>query len=336
LNKGQKEGTLIKLMRLFDLEQYYFNPHAIPLFISVGLIALLGWKVVASRRSKANLYFGLLCLNITFWLFFTALGYLVRDNERLALLWFQLDWIGVSYISISVYAFVVHFLGKERPLAIKTGYGLGSFFCLLELTINPMMTGVKKFPWGFFVQRDVRWSIFFFLFFFGYMIAAFCEMIIAYRQTRDPARRNLIKYVIVAFAVAYLGSMDFLPTYGLNIYPWGFAFITAFVIINAYAILRHHLMDINIVIKKTLFYSVISAALASLYAGVVTLLARVMENQAFASGPSIGILASFTSNPKFYCVSYITGMLSCLGMGIFVAVARPRRLKPGFGPCFPS
>src|SRR5437667_1779361 len=181
------------LMHPFDVRQYYFNPHAIPLFIAVGLIGLLGWKVFASRRSKANLYFGLMCLNIIFWLFFTALGYLVRDNERLALFWFQMDWIGVSYVSISVYAFVVHFLGKERPRAIKVGYVLGSFFLLITLTFNPMMTGVKKFPWGFFVQRDYLWSGFFFIYFFACMIGQFCELIIAYRQTRDPVRRNLIK-----------------------------------------------------------------------------------------------------------------------------------------------
>src|SRR5207302_7013802 len=69
---------------------------------------------------------------------------------------------------------------------------------------------------------------------------------------------------------------DFLPTYGLNIYPWGFAAITAFVVITSYAILRHHLMDINIVIKKTMVYSVVSAALAAVYVGTITLLAQVL------------------------------------------------------------
>jgi signal transduction histidine kinase len=314
-------------MHPFDLSQYYFNPHALPLFMAVGLIGLLGWKVVASRRSKANLYFGAICLAIITWLFFTALGYLVRDNERLALFWFQLDWIGVSYISISVYAFVVHFLGKDRPLAIKTGYGLGSFFCLLTLTTNPMMIGVKKFPWGVFVQRDVHWSFFFFLFFFGYMVATFAEMIVAYRETRDPVRRNLIKYVLTAFSVAYLGSIDFLPTYGLNIYPWGFAAITAFVAITSYAILRHHLMDINIVIRKTLLYSVVSAGLTSIYVAIVTLLARLVE-----SGPNTAILLPadifrwFSGNPKLsFAYSCIATAAFSVWFGSFVLRKDPRK-----------
>ena len=165
LNLSQKEDTLISVMHPFDFSQYYFNPHAIPLFISVGLIALLGWKVFTGRRSPANMFFGSLCLGIVTWLFFTAIGYLVRDNQALALFWFRLDWIGVSYIPACIYAFVSNFLGKKRPLAIKAAFALGTFFAIVTLTpLNPMMIGVKRFPWGFFVQREYKWSFFFFYF----------------------------------------------------------------------------------------------------------------------------------------------------------------------------
>src|SRR5205807_6697065 len=77
--------------------------------------------------------------------------------------------------------------------------------------------------------------------------------------------------------------------------------------------------------RKTLFYSVTSAVLASLYAGAVTLLARIMENQAIAPGLSLDIFNSFTSNPKFYSVSYLIGFVAVLGMGIFVGLAKPRK-----------
>src|SRR5258708_4906805 len=124
---------------LFDGAKYAFNPHALPLFASVVLIALLGGKVVASRLSKTNLYFGAFSLSIIVWLFFTGLGYLVKNDPALAAFWFQLDWIGVSFISVSVYTFAVHFVGKQRPALIILGYILASLFAVFTLTTNPMM-----------------------------------------------------------------------------------------------------------------------------------------------------------------------------------------------------
>ena len=286
---------------LFEASKYYFNPHAVPLFISVVLIALLGMKAVASRRSKTNLHFGVVCLSTVIWLFFTAIGYLVREDKELATFWFRLDWVGVAYISISVYAFVVHFLEKKRALAIKIGYTLASFFAAITLISNPMMIGVRKYSWGFFALREYRWSPIFFIFFFSYMVAAFCELIVAYRQTSDAIKRNHIKYVILAFTIAYLGTVDFLPTYGIRVYPWGFAAISMFAAITSYAILRHHLMDINIVIRKTLLYSVISAALASVYVGTITLLAQVLGaghgSAAVFSSAVAAILITLLFNP---------------------------------------
>ena len=276
-------------LNLLHCSKYYFNPHALPLFVAAGLIALLGGKVVASRRSRTNLFFGAICLGMIVWLFFTALGYLVRDDKELATFWFRLDWVGVSYISVSVYTFAVHFLAKKRLLAIRAGYVLASFFAVLTLVANPMMLGVRKFSWGFFALHDYFWSPFFFVFFFGYMLMAFGEFIAAYRRTTDPIKRNQIKYIFAAFVVAYLGSIDFLPTYGIPAYPLGFVFISLFVALTSYAILRHHLMDITIVIKKTLLYSIVSAGLASAYVGTITLLAQVLGGQygstpAFSSG----------------------------------------------------
>jgi signal transduction histidine kinase len=43
----------------------------------------------------------------------------------------------------------------------------------------------------------------------------------------------------------------------------------------SYAIVKHRLMDINVVIRKTLLYSLISAALAAIYVGTITLLAHL-------------------------------------------------------------
>lgn len=57
------------------------------------------------------------------------------------------------------------------------------------------------------------------------------------------------------------------PTYATVLFP----------LAVAYAVLRHRLFDIEIAIKKTLVYSVVTATLAGVYAGVLTLIQLTVE-----------------------------------------------------------
>src|SRR5438132_7245793 len=92
-------------------------------------------------------------------------------------------------------------------------------------------------------------------------------------------KKTQFGFVFAAYVLAYTGGTAvFLPVYHLSL-PWFALYLIPIGhVIVAYAILRHQLMDIAIIIRKTLLYSILTAAMASLYAGIVTLLARVMEN----------------------------------------------------------
>ena len=63
-----------------------------------------------------------------------------------------------------------------------------------------------------------------------------------------------MKYVTVAFFIAAIAALDYIPNYGYSIYPFGYIFIFAMLCILAYAIVRHQLMDIEVIIKKTLIF----------------------------------------------------------------------------------
>src|SRR5262249_30055280 len=72
------------------------------------------------------------------------------------------------------------------------------------------------------------------------------------------------------------GSLSYLPQFGILVYPWGNFAVFLYPIIMSYAILKHQLLDINVVIRKTLVYSLVTASLAAVYAGTVTILAFVV------------------------------------------------------------
>jgi signal transduction histidine kinase len=60
--------------------------------------------------------------------------------------------------------------------------------------------------------------------------------------------------------------IDYIPKYGVEIYPFGFVFILAFLSVIGYAIVRYKLMDIEVIIKKTLVFA---GLLASVFAMLI-------------------------------------------------------------------
>jgi len=262
---------------IFSSAKYFFNPHAIPPLMAALLIGLLGAKVVCHKAAAPNFYFGGICLSIIVWLSCTAIGYCVKSDELLAAFWFRMDWVGVSYISVAIYGFASHWLHQGRRWILAVGFAIATFFNVLILTSNPLMLGVRKYGWGYFPLHDHQWSPILLAFFFAYMLLSFFAFVEGYRQATSASERNGIKYLFLGFLIAYIASQDYLPTFGIAVYPLGFVWISVFIALCSYAIVRHQLMDITIVIRKTLLYSMVTAGLASIYAGVVTLLARQLE-----------------------------------------------------------
>jgi K+-sensing histidine kinase KdpD len=68
------------------------------------------------------------------------------------------------------------------------------------------------------------------------------------------SRYYQIKYVCWATFFYLFAASDFLLNYGVEFYPIGFLFILVFMGITAYAMIRHRLMDIKIVLKYSSVY----------------------------------------------------------------------------------
>lgn len=241
---------------MFDLSNYAFNVHAVPIFI-IGFLTLnLGLLAYFSNRAAAtNQHFLMLCISIFVWLYGTGMGFLSRD-PRLALQWFKLDNFGVMYISVAFYAFSMAFLELRRPHSIRIGYAIASMFAVVVLLTDKFVIGVHKYWWGYY-PRWGAFSIPFFLFFFWYMAAAFTGYFQSYRKVLSPIKHYQIKYVLIAFLVAYTGSVDYLPTFGYPIYPLGYIPIFILVSVITFAIFRYRLMNISVVINRSLTYGLL-------------------------------------------------------------------------------
>jgi signal transduction histidine kinase len=80
-------------------------------------------------------------------------------------------------------------------------------------------------------------------------------LLIRYFRKSDGQTRNQIKYLLLATIIGFIGGgSTFLPVFHIELFPFGFYLVSIYVVITSYAIAKHRLMDINIVLKKGTTY----------------------------------------------------------------------------------
>lgn len=98
-------------------------------------------------------------------------------------------------------------------------------------------------------------------------VAGTAILINGHRETGDAPLKMRISYILWAALTMYAaGTMYFLSAYGFTIPPiWIFSFELISVLLIAYAILKHQLMDVAVVIGRTAAYTTTVAVASLLY-----------------------------------------------------------------------
>lgn len=141
-------------------------------------------------------------------------------------------------------------------------------------------------PIGFIPNRVFVWFIVPWLAALAWVtVASVLALLVRYRRS-GPVEREQIKWLLFAcglFAALYIPSLVVFNTdelTGLAGDLWELAFITSLLAIPAsiaIAITRYRLWDIDVIIRRTLIYGVLTAALALVYTGSVIFLQQVFQ-----------------------------------------------------------
>jgi signal transduction histidine kinase len=92
-------------------------------------------------------------------------------------------------------------------------------------------------------------------------------LIDAYKKLNNYQQKTQYKYMLSAFILSLaIASTNFLSNLGLSVYPLGALSSIFFVGIVMYAIIRHELLDIRIIIKQTLLFSILTFFITAIYA----------------------------------------------------------------------
>jgi len=221
---------------------------------------------------------------ISFWSFFYFIWQCAKSASS-AELPFQLLMLGGIWINQSFLHFTFVFLGMtpSRRVLLRLCAIINVFFSWFIFS-GQMFSGFEpRFGYGFwplygtaFVPYLVFWHLELFYAFFSLVKSV---------SRFQGLERQQIRYLITAFAIGYFGGIFNWPLwFGINIPPYANILITVYVSTVAYAIVKHQLMNINFIIRKTMIYSLVTAMLTGVYLLLATQLTRFFSPGSSSSG----------------------------------------------------
>ena len=235
-----------------------------PLVVALAAACLLAITHKRGRRSPASATFRLILACTIMW---GGLVYLMRSspNPEQALFWDKPAGTAVFATFLMYYKFSLE-IDRIRPrtLLLNLGY-LVLALNIASLPTDLLVTGMGVASYGYAPELGPASSVIIVYGFFMYG-AAVRNLVLARRSTRDAEERNRLLYLILAMAFPFVGAaLDVLPT----IYPLGMFGALCFCIITTIAMVRYHLMDIRIIIRKGLAYVLCTAIVVTSYAAAL-------------------------------------------------------------------
>src|SRR6185436_9111412 len=206
---------------MIDAARYAISVYAVPTAITGLLMLVFGTSLLLRRPSRITAAFFGITTSVALWLFAFTLMYCAADAS-VALIWARIAYLGVPLIAPGIYQFTVEMLhiGRQRRTHALLGWMVGAILATLAAPTALLVTRVQHFWWGFYPRYGGELTIPFLVFFYGYLVAALAEFVIAYPGARGVERQR-IRMMIAAFAIAYLGCVDYLPKFGVPVYPIG-------------------------------------------------------------------------------------------------------------------
>ncbi len=254
-------------------------------------------------RSRIRFYFSLFLVSMIIWSF-SSLMIFVNTGVGNPLFWNRFMLIGSIAMPIAFFGFVHAFLGVERRIILYAGYvayfaiqvmnGLGLIVTSAYVSNGLLINEYGPLGTHFGAAVTITGLIWVF-----YVVYSAYDLAKEYRRTKDWLYRNRLRYLFMAVFVIFAGILsNLMPP--LNQFPTdvGFNIISALLITTA--ILRHRLLDISIVVRKGLLYSIPTVLIGASYYLVILAAIYVIPPKGvsfFFLSFSIAVLTALVMQP---------------------------------------
>ena len=222
------------MTEVLNPSNYSFSLYSIPTLLTAVGILLLGLLVLFRERlTLVSMSFLLVTLSVFIWLF--AFSWLYSStNPYVADWWSRVAYLGVPFIAPATYQFTVVVLRRYRRYdkLVWLAWAITALFTLLAVRTDTVIDGVYHYWWGFYTRYGSL-GMPFVVFFCGLLIMSMCHYWLEDKLAPPGIHRRRIRSFMLAFAIGYIGAVDFIPAYGITINPFGYLCILGFLVIAA-------------------------------------------------------------------------------------------------------
>ena len=239
--------------------------------------------LIKNRTRRINQLWSLSSLMIAIWSF--GLGKVVSsDSLQSAQAWLVIHYIGAILIPPTFLHYTFEL--TETPTRIQKQlffwYPLFLSFLFLNFFKQDLIVRVSASKPFFHYYTDVAPLYYFYAVSFFLCIAeAFIVQVRALsRKDIGQMRRLQLVYMFAATSFGFFGGATaFFPVFGWPIFPWGMYLVILYPLLMTYAIVRHRLLDIQLVVTRTGIFVLIYCIVIGIPAFLIFQMRDLLERQ---------------------------------------------------------
>ena len=246
-------------------------------YIGAILTFLIGVVVLFSdSRRSVNRSWAVLSLLVSIWF----LGRLIMVNAgsaETARLGQKIAFTGSIFLTVAYCNFVYAYLDRKTDLVLISGYLVSSVLFLLNWFSKLFILRVVAVPILNYYELAGPFYIIHVIAYLAFPGYGF-HLLVQHKKASPGPNANQIRFLLLASNIGFLCGLTTFPmNYGVNFPPLGAPFISLYVLIIAYAILVHRLLDFNLVIRWGLAFSASFVSVVLVYLVVVSVAERVLK-----------------------------------------------------------
>ena len=244
--------------------------HLPPILGAVIFGALELMVAISKPKTRLKRIFQFYLLAMFLWSFS---AFMTLSGQVEVLVWFRIMTIAPISMTIAIFYFVQALFGLRRKWkSFVLVYGV----LLIPLSLfTPALIREAALEGGKLHYDFGPLLLFVAIPGYGLNFFNLAELANGYSKSNDAIQRNRFRYLILALSITILATFINFTEWGK--YPIDIAANTITALLIAYAILRHNLLDIRIVFRLGLLYSIITTILGLIYFLVITLTLSAVE-----------------------------------------------------------
>ncbi len=232
------------------------------------------------KKNSLQKSFVLFCFGVALWSW-PYCFWPTAEDQASAIFWFRVLHVGAILIPFFYFRFVIIFLDQYQKYkrALKLGYLVVLILLIFDfhpLFIKEMREMTLEYSFKYWAVPGILYP-FFLLMFFSYAVYCWYLLWRSYQKSTTQ-RREQIKYILAGTLIGFLGgSTNYFLWYNVPIPPFGNGLVAIYVVLTAYALTKHYLFGIRVILTEIL---VGATGLTLLIQAVVaeTLLLKVLNS----------------------------------------------------------